>query len=737
MVQRSGGGGSGGGGGKQLSTMKLRIADVTSTKKRIVDETKRKGAKQKTAGERVNDVNVLLLCLDVTAIFLSCLSIELGWHGVNWESTFLTESLKACVSVISVCSVVLLLLRYQVAMLDVEERLACEHSLDIDVPSFSKLVIEVLVHAAHVPPGWTTRFKVGFVRDALQAYYPADNLNALLVVRLYKVVRVICEQSYYDDEHVQAVGALNHITISQSFVLKCVIRRSPLFTLGSSGILMTCWGAYNIRLWERTLYMDEELRFTSADWSNAFWLVFVTMTSVGYGDYTLKTHLGRTTASVCVLLFTLFISLFIGVVADEMQLGDRQEKVYEYAQSHDDYRKLRDLAAQVIQEFVAKNIQLRRSVRRRGSVRNGGLSRPVAHARLSRRGAFIARRMSVSTSALLHASMHSMQSLQPLDVCNPKSGVSLALLRRFRLCLLSYNRTMIKSSPSQLETQVATIYDASRKHASEFRKVSAWLSQTQDAVTELEKRQAATQKSLDLLLRHFAIEPEPEPADAAVEKRPSLHDRRAAAAIAPIAPAKSAKVVQFLPPASAHGDADPPEPAATAARTPPPSSRAEVHTPLRSSRTEATLPSPRTDAPPPSPRTDVPPLRAEGPPRSPRADRPRATTAPAALAQPADPQRPVFSRAISRPLKEGDPAGVTRLRVLVWSLALRRPKALLAAVLVPKTVETRLVDIGHENRAAYDALFKTARACRNRLVYNSPDHFSKRSGAQGVLLAQE
>mmetsp|Transcript_28992 Transcript_28992/g.102470 ORF Transcript_28992/g.102470 Transcript_28992/m.102470 type:complete len:386 (+) Transcript_28992:63-1220(+) len=45
------------------------------------------------------------------------------------------------------------------------------------------------------------------------------------------------------------------------------------------------------------------------------------------------------------------------------------------------------------------------------------------------------------------------------------------------------------------------------------------------------------------------------------------------------------------------------------------------------------------------------------------------------------------------------------------SLALRRPKALLAAVLVPKTVETRLVDIGHENRAAYNALFKTARAC--------------------------
>ena len=65
---------------------------------------------------------------------------------------------------------------------------------------------------------------------------------------------------------------------------------------------------------------------SEADWSNAFWLV-LTMENVGYGDYYPNASQGRVTAAVCVLLFTLFISLFIGVVADEMQLGSAQEGV--------------------------------------------------------------------------------------------------------------------------------------------------------------------------------------------------------------------------------------------------------------------------------------------------------------------------------------------------------------------------------------------------------------------------
>ena len=48
----------------------------------------------------------------------------------------------------------------------------------------------------------------------------------------------------------------------------------------------------------------------------------------------------------------IFISLFIGVVADEMQLGSAQEKVYEYADAHANHQRVRQIAAEVLTQFL-------------------------------------------------------------------------------------------------------------------------------------------------------------------------------------------------------------------------------------------------------------------------------------------------------------------------------------------------------------------------------------------------
>jgi hypothetical protein len=322
----------------------MKIADVTVSARRVNKEMVKyiNGKPVKLPRDVVQDINCYILALDAAAVACSVMSIELGWHGTNWESTRWTEAFKALVSLVSLISAVVVLVRYRY-----QRRCKVERP-----PTKFQLFCEVLIHLAHVPPTARWRFEVGFVNDEHQAYYPLDNLNALLVLRLYILVRVICEQSYYDDENVMAVGSLNHVTINHSFVIKCIIRRSPMMSLGLGLFWTTCWGAYNIRLWERSLTLDGDLETSSADWSNAFWLVFVTMTSVGYGDYAPITHLGRLTASICVLSFTLFISLFIGVVADEMQLGSSQEKVYEYADSHANHQRVRGLAAEVITQFV-------------------------------------------------------------------------------------------------------------------------------------------------------------------------------------------------------------------------------------------------------------------------------------------------------------------------------------------------------------------------------------------------
>ena len=69
----------------------------------------------------------------------------------------------------------------------------------------------------------------------------------------------------------------------------------------------------------------------------------------------------------------------------------------------------------------------------------------------------------------------------------------------------------------------------------------------------------------------------------------------------------------------------------------------------------------------------------------------------------------VFARAVSRPIKDGDAAGLARLRLLVKSLSLRRSKALLASSLPTRTTSTTFVALSEADRAAYEALFRTAK----------------------------
>ena len=70
----------------------------------------------------------------------------------------------------------------------------------------------------------------------------------------------------------------------------------------------------------------------------------------------------------------------------------------------------------------------------------------------------------------------------------------------------------------------------------------------------------------------------------------------------------------------------------------------------------------------------------------------------------------VWNRAVGRPVRDGDPAGLARLRLLLRSLSLRRTKASLAHLIPPKTVEVHAVKLDAASREAYDALFRSARS---------------------------
>lgn len=69
----------------------------------------------------------------------------------------------------------------------------------------------------------------------------------------------------------------------------------------------------------------------------------------------------------------------------------------------------------------------------------------------------------------------------------------------------------------------------------------------------------------------------------------------------------------------------------------------------------------------------------------------------------------IFNRAVARPIREGDRAGLARLRLLLKTISLRRPKSVLGAELPPKTIVVQKVVFDLPHRESYSTLFDSAR----------------------------
>jgi SWI/SNF-related matrix-associated actin-dependent regulator of chromatin subfamily A3 len=72
--------------------------------------------------------------------------------------------------------------------------------------------------------------------------------------------------------------------------------------------------------------------------------------------------------------------------------------------------------------------------------------------------------------------------------------------------------------------------------------------------------------------------------------------------------------------------------------------------------------------------------------------------------------RDVWTRAVSRPIRDGDPAGLDRLRLVMRSVTLRRTKALLADRLPPQHVSVVALRLPDAARAAYNDLYNSIAA---------------------------
>lgn len=135
--------------------------------------------------------------------------------------------------------------------------------------------------------------------DSYESINVRHNLNNMLVLlsmyRVYIPFRSLISMSSYANPRAARLCKYNRIEHNMLYCIKCILQEHPLRAITSVFLVQELVLGYCLRVSEGFLTRDNpnltDARFNS--YINCFWCIFITMTTVGYGDYFPKTVPGR------------------------------------------------------------------------------------------------------------------------------------------------------------------------------------------------------------------------------------------------------------------------------------------------------------------------------------------------------------------------------------------------------------------------------------------------------------
>ena len=193
--------------------------------------------------------------------------------------------------------------------------------------------------------------------------YPLSTfLSTISLLRIIFVLKYLKNLTRFTDTNSEKICEKYACKANESFAFKAFQKENPFIVLFSIFLLSClCFGYamqnFEILYWEH--YSKETDNYQSWEYIwNSFWFVFVTMTTVGYGDFYPKTQVGRVITIFCSLVGCYFVSSMMVFMTNKTAKNEKEEKAFkliirlQYRKSVRDYQS--KLIYHCIEYVIAK-----------------------------------------------------------------------------------------------------------------------------------------------------------------------------------------------------------------------------------------------------------------------------------------------------------------------------------------------------------------------------------------------
>ena len=177
--------------------------------------------------------------------------------------------------------------------------------------------------------------------------YPINSILCSFVwIKLYVIIRSFLLSNKWTTPRAQRVCLLNGCYADTTFSFRANFKEKANTILIAAYMLTSFILAYMLRIFERPLSEVSGQNFNYF-WT-AIWNVFITMTTVGYGDTFPKSYGGRILGTFVCVWGVLLVSLFVVTVTEALEFESSEKNSYMLIQRLKYREDLRESAAKVI-----------------------------------------------------------------------------------------------------------------------------------------------------------------------------------------------------------------------------------------------------------------------------------------------------------------------------------------------------------------------------------------------------
>lgn len=147
-----------------------------------------------------------------------------------------------------------------------------------------------------------------------------------VVIRYWYIIKFLIISSYYYSPRMQRFSAMYQTELNLSFAMKCILKSHPLICLIIMFLSNICMGGYMIRIWERYGNPLPSASFDS--YENCIWYAFITMCTVGYGDFFAGSSVGRLVVCFVAVSGVFIMSTLTVVMTDNFTFEGGELKAF-------------------------------------------------------------------------------------------------------------------------------------------------------------------------------------------------------------------------------------------------------------------------------------------------------------------------------------------------------------------------------------------------------------------------